>query len=148
MTDIATALKSEISRLARKELRKETTILKKAVAAHRSEIAELKRRVQEQAKELKQLGKARASGERSDRTELPTEGLRFSAKGLASLRKRWSLSAEQCGLLIGASSQSVYNWEQGKTKPRAEHLPAIAALRRMGKREIAARLAVQDDQAQ
>jgi hypothetical protein len=30
------------------------------------------------------------------------------------------------GLLIGASAQSVYNWEEGKARPRAQHLPAIA----------------------
>ena len=32
------------------------------------------------------------------------------------------------GLLIGASAQSIYNWEEGKARPRAQHLPAIFAL--------------------
>lgn len=140
MTDIASALKAEITRLARKETRKETISLKKAVTAHRSEIAELKRRVQAQDQQLKRLGKAHARVERAAAPPEPSTDLRFSAKGLASLRKRLSLSADQCGQLIGASGQSVYNWEQGKAKPRAEYLAAIAALRGMGKREIAARL--------
>jgi len=38
------------------------------------------------------------------------------------------------------SGQSVYKWEDGKARPRAKHLLAIAALRTMGKREAAARL--------
>ena len=50
------------------------------------------------------------------------------------------LSAQAFGDLIGASGQSVYKWEEGKTRPRAKNLPAIAALRTMGKKEAAARL--------
>ena len=45
------------------------------------------------------------------------------------------MSAAQCGLLIGASGQSVYNWEEGKARPRAQHLPAIFALRNLGRRQ-------------
>jgi DNA-binding transcriptional regulator YiaG len=67
--------------------------------------------------------------------------LRFSAKGLASQRQRLALSAEDCGLLLGTSGQSVYNWETGKARPRAKYLPAIAALRSMGKKAAAAQLA-------
>ena len=66
--------------------------------------------------------------------------LRFNAKGFGSLRQRLKLSAEEVGLLVGTSGQSIYNWENGKAKPRSSHLPAIAALRRMGKREITAKL--------
>jgi hypothetical protein len=34
----------------------------------------------------------------------------------------------------------VYSWERGKSKPRAANLVAIAALRGIGKREVATRL--------
>ncbi len=66
--------------------------------------------------------------------------LRFTAKGLASQRRRLGLSALDCGLLVGASGQSIYNWEEGKARPRAKHLSAIAALRTLGKKDAAARL--------
>jgi len=46
MTSVASVLKAEISRVARKEVRGETIGLKKAVAAYRREIAALKRRTQ------------------------------------------------------------------------------------------------------
>jgi len=29
--------------------------------------------------------------------------------------------------------QLVYSWEEGKARPRAQHLPAIFALRKMGR---------------
>ena len=143
MPNIATVLKEEISRLARKEARGDIADLRKALAAQRTDIAELKRknRELEQAvrKLLKANGTARAAPAAGPASE--TTGLRFSAKGLATHRKRLGLSVADVGLLVGASDQSVYLWEAGTVRPRAKHLPAIAALRSLGKREAAARLA-------
>jgi DNA-binding transcriptional regulator YiaG len=144
MPNIAALFKSEISRIARKEVRAETTSLKKASAAHRSEIAALKRQVKELAQALRRA--QRSSGRRAevasdDDAEGGGRSLRFSAKGLASQRKRLGLSARECGLLVGASGQSVYLWETGRARPRAKHVGAIAALRTMGKKQAAARLA-------
>jgi DNA-binding transcriptional regulator YiaG len=73
-------------------------------------------------------------------SEGAAEGLRFRAAGMAANRKRLGLSAEDFGLLVGATGQSVYSWERGKSKPRAANLVAIAALRGIGKREVATRL--------
>jgi DNA-binding transcriptional regulator YiaG len=111
------------------------------VSACRAEIAALKRRTEALEKELRRLSKASAKAERVAASEVSAKTLRFSAKNLASLRQRLGLSADDCGLLVGASGQSIYNWEQGKARPQAKHLPAIAALRTMGKREAAAKLA-------
>jgi DNA-binding transcriptional regulator YiaG len=66
--------------------------------------------------------------------------LRFRAGGFATLRKRLGLSAEAMGKLLGVSGQSVYHWESGKASPRSSQLPAIAAVRKLGKREAQARL--------
>jgi hypothetical protein len=44
MPNLATLLKNEISRVARKEQRGESLALKKSVSAHRADIAALKRR--------------------------------------------------------------------------------------------------------
>ena len=140
MPNIATILKSELSRVARKEARGETLALKKAVAAHRADIAALKRRAQALEQELRRVGKTAAKVAPPATDESAAGALRFSAKGLASQRRRLGISAHDCGLLIGASSQSVYNWEDGKTRPLARHLPAIAALRTLGKRQAASHL--------
>jgi DNA-binding transcriptional regulator YiaG len=143
MTNVASVLKNEISRVARKELRSETASLKKAVSHYRSEIAALKRRLQTLEQTLRTLGKTspRAKAAAAEETEEPSRKLRFSAKGLATQRRRLGLSAHDCGLLVGTSGQSIYNWESGKAKPRGKQLPAIAALKAMGKKEAAARLA-------
>jgi len=141
MTNIATLLKSEIARVARKEVRSETAGLKKAVAAYRSEIAALKRRAGDLEQQLRRVAKARASTAADDIDTAPTKALRFTAKGLATQRRRLALSAHDCGLLVGTSGQSIYNWEDGKARPRARNLEAIAALRTMGKKQAAQRLA-------
>lgn len=148
MPNIATVFKAEITRLARRELRGNSENLKKAVAAQRSEIASLKRRVQALEAMVKRLAKAAGADQRGPRTAAAQESdasdsssLRFRAKGMAANRKRLGLSAADFGLLVGATGQSIYAWETGKTKPRPQALAAIAALRGIGKREVEARLA-------
>lgn len=135
MPNIASVLKAEITRIARKELRAEIEGLKKASTAHRSDIAALKKRCQSLEQELRRVGKTLPTPE-----PLPAEAtdskLRFSAKGLASQRRRLELSAESLGLLLGTSGQSVYNWENG-ARPRGAHLKAIAALRSLSKKQAA-----------
>jgi DNA-binding transcriptional regulator YiaG len=139
MANLASMLKVEIARVARRELRAELQGLKKANATYRSEIAQLKRRAAALEQQVKRLGKGSRSAA-AQREEAEDQKLRFSAKGLASQRKRLGLSAEAFGALIGASGQSVYKWESGKIRPRARLLPKIAELRGIGKREAAARL--------
>ena len=60
MPNIASLLKSEISRVARKEIRADTTTLKRAVSAYRSEIAALKRRALALEGEIRRLRKTQA----------------------------------------------------------------------------------------
>lgn len=142
MANLASMLKSEIARVARRELRAELQGLKKASASYRGEIARLKRRVAALERQVKRLaaGSRREAAATADEAQDADQKLRFSAKGLASQRKRLGLSAEAFGALIGASGQSVYKWESGRIRPRASHLPRIAELRTIGKREAAARL--------
>lgn len=136
MSNVASVLKDEFARVARKEIRREIATLKKASAAYRSEIASLKRRVQETERLLRAAGRgARPVAAGVGDAEAAAQGSRFSAKSMASQRRRLGLSAAECGLLVGASAQSIYNWEEGKARPRAQHLPAIFALRNLGRRE-------------
>ena len=147
MSSFANQLKSEIARIARKEVRAETVGLKKANAQYRADIAALKRRLADTERALarvaKGAGKARVKAVDSQEDDAsPAQGLRFRVAGFANLRKKLGLSAAEMGKLMGVSAQSVYHWETGKSRPRAAQLAAIAAVRKLGKREVAARLAV------
>ena len=140
MPNIASILKSEITRIARKEIRAEVEGLKKSVGGYRSEIAALKRRAQSLEQQVKRLEKSAPKPDVPPSDEAG-EAPRFSAKGLAKQRQRLELSADAVGVLVGTSGQSVYNWEAGKARPRATHLPAIAALRSLSKKQAAEILA-------
>ena len=140
MPNIGTVLKSEISRVARKELRGETQSLKKSITQYRAQIADLKRRMQALEQQVKKLGK---SAGRAAPQEEDSEGgrqIRFSAKSLAAQRRRLGLSAAALARVLGVSALSIYKWEGGNTRPRAKQIEAIAGLRKMGKREVAQRL--------
>ena len=110
MPNIASVLKAEIVRLARKELRSEVDSIRKALMAARAESAALKRRVSELERSVRQS--ARAAPARPPSPPAVEEGdgadrFRFRASGMASNRKRLGLSAADFGLLVGASGQSL-----------------------------------------
>ena len=136
MANLASALKEEIGRLARKEIRQQTAGTAKTVAQCERQIAALKSQIDDLQRKLSSLrtqgtpgqtvskkaaskkavaakrgAKAAAgTGESSSRS-------RFSAKGLKANRERLGLSADNYGKLIGVSGLSIYNWEQGKARP-------------------------------
>ncbi|QKO21073.1 DNA-binding transcriptional regulator [Rhodoferax sp. BAB1] len=139
MANFANLLKSEISRIARKEIRAETQLLKKASAQYRSEIAALKRRLADQERLLSRLRKNnRSTAPPAPAADSPK--LRFRSEGFASLRKKLGVSAAEMGQLVGVSAQTIYHWEKGVSKPRSSQLAEIAAVRKLGKREVSARL--------
>ena len=141
MANIATALKAEIARVARKEIRVETESMKKAISSYRTEIAALKKRSQALEMALRKVTKTSAKAAPIESGEdVGQRKVRFSAKGLATQRARLGLSAHDCGRLVGASGQSIYNWESESARPREAQLAKLAALRGIGKRTAAQRL--------
>ena len=147
MANIATMLKEEITRLARKEVRRQTEVLRKASAQHRKYIAVLKQRVSDLQREVTALEKQVLKQPASISPSTGKKGTRFSAKGLCSHRDRLGLSAAAYGKLIGVTGQTVYKWENGTVRPRAQQVEALAAVRGMGKKEMLALLEKQAPKA-
>ncbi len=136
MANIASVMKEEIIRLARKELRSETEKLKKASAQYRSEIAALKRRSVELEKQVSRLEKGGTKNVEVKTNPDGTTKARFTAKGFKTLRQRLGLTAEEIASLLGVSAQTIYNWEAGNSSPREQQMVRIVMLRGMGKREV------------
>ena len=90
MTNIATVLKVEIVRVARKEIRSELEGLKKANTQHRSAIAELRRELAALQRQLKQADRERTASAR-EKTAAERKH-RFSATRLAAHRTKLGLS--------------------------------------------------------
>ena len=137
MPNIALALREEMSRVARREVRSQTAILQRSSAKQRREIAQLKREIANLTRALKQSSRTKVA---EPATQNDSKKYRFVASGFRTLRHRLGLSASQMGKLVGVSEQSIYNWETNVAVPRRTMLPHIAALRGKGKREVAAML--------
>ena len=140
MPDVATVLREEITRLARKEVRQQVGPLRKTIAGQRRTIAELRR-------QIAALTRSQAFLERQEQRRLEAapqpsaaQGVRFSSRGVKADRKRAGLSAGDYGLLVGVSAQTIHNWESGKSKPRAAALARWATVRGIGRREASRRL--------
>ena len=163
MTSLAAALKEDVGTLARREVRRHTASADKAAARCARDIAALKREVQALEHALAaSLGtwrpgpavapkKTRGRGSPGRRaakkagatsaSAKPSARNPFSGEALKAHRERLGLSAENYGKLLGASGLSIYNWERGKARPRKSSVDAWTAIRRIGKREAARRLA-------
>ncbi len=139
MPNIATVLKAEISRLARKEVKAELAATKKSTTRHRREIAELKRQLRDQAKRIASLERVDKKGA-SPAPIADAAAVRFSPKWLRTHREKLELSQADYAALVGVSALTIYNWESGKTRPAAKQLAAWGAVRALGKREAWRRL--------
>ena len=136
MPNIATVLREEIRRLARKEIREQMEPLAKRGADQRRAIAELKRQVTSLERQVRFLeGRERGRLEAPKAPNTDSERVRFSPKWVKADRKRLGLSARDYARLVGVSTLTIYNWEHGKTKPRAQQLSQWAKVRGLGKRE-------------
>ena len=162
MASFANALKEEINTLASREVRRQTAPAAKAVARCARDIAALKREVQALEHELASLGtpqpgptvpqkktsdgappsrRAASKVSATSTSAKPSPRDHFSGEALKEHRERLGLSADNYGKLIGVSGLSIYNWEQGKARARKSSVDAWTAIRRIGKREAAQRLA-------
>lgn len=136
MPNLNHLFKAEIVRLSRKEIKAAVQPLRKIAIEQRSAIAALRKQIAELQKRLR-------AGERTRRApveaDTPGRAIRFSSKRLAVHRDKLGLSAAQYGKLVGVTAQTIYNWERGQ-RPRPSQLQALAAVRPLGKREVAAKL--------
>jgi DNA-binding XRE family transcriptional regulator len=143
MPSLLPSLNDHVRRLARREIRAQTQRTKRASSQHRRDIAALKRLIKALSSRLTTVEKraGKASPALAAASEISAEGLRFRRDGFKTHRTKLGLSAKDYGKLIGVSGLTIYHWEKGTAKPRRKHLPAIASVRGLGKREVMQRLA-------
>ena len=130
-------LKAEITRLARKEIKKELGPVKKVNANQRGYIADLRKEIADLQKEVARL---KREGARTVPAveKAPSRKFWITGKGVKSLREKLQLTQGALAELAGVSVQSVVNWES-RTGKIAFRKPETAArmqeIRGMTKRE-------------
>ena len=105
------SLQSEITRVARKEIKKELEPVKRVNATQRGYIADLRREVGELEKEVARLRKEAGVPAPVVEEESP-KGFWITGKGVASLRKKLALTQAELAKLADVSTQSVVKWEK------------------------------------
>ena len=130
-------IKSEIVRLAKREIRKisvplgrDVRSLKSVVAQIRKTVMALERFATHQQKEL-------------SKTKTPLEATpeeikisRFSPRLIRSLRKRLSITQKELAILAEVTVGAIHQWESGMFKPKGAKKGVIVALRKLGRREV------------
>jgi len=137
MGKIETVVKSEIARLAKKEIRAACGPLARDVRELKRTVSRLRRTVAS----LEKTGREWTKQTRAQKAELkvPEEEVkaaRFSPRLVRSLRKRLGLSQGQLATAVGVSTVSIGLWEHGKTRPTGTNRTALVALRKLGKRDV------------
>jgi len=137
MGKVGSIIKSEIIRLAKRELRrvsiplgKDVRLLKNTVSQLRKSVSVLERFAAQKQKELSRD---------EIRLEAPPEEIknaRVSPILIQSLRKRLGITQKELAILAGVSIGAAHLWETGKFLPSGEKRGAIVALRKLRRREV------------
>jgi DNA-binding XRE family transcriptional regulator len=147
MSTLANTLKSEISRLARKEIKQELTAMRKAVTQQKAELTVLKKQLKAAESELRSLKRSKtaaplSAAEPTAETAVAVSGrVPFGPQKLAAKRAQLGLTQVQMAQILDTSTLSYFKWENGRVQPRHGQLVKIAEVLRLGKREAMARLA-------
>lgn len=154
MASVMSALKDEITRLSRKEVKAAVMPLRKTSAAARKTLTELKRRVEALDREVAALRRRTCPTIPAAKAAAPEKApaaaaaakaepkARITARTVKALRKKLKLPVTQFAKLVGVTPKWVYMWEskQGPLRMRTATREAILEARSMGIREAAKRL--------
>jgi len=136
MSKFEDAVRAEVLRLVRKELRAQVAPLQK-------EVRELRRAFSQTRKQLAQIEKLTpkqaepATVLALEASEEEISKSRISGNLIRSLRRRLGITQGQLATLVGVSLSAVTLWETNKRRPTGQNRAAIVALRKLGRREVA-----------
>ncbi len=130
-------IKSEIVRLARREIRKisvplarDVWFLKSVVSQLRKAVLTLQRITASQQKELEK-GKTPIEA-----TPEEVKESRFSPRLIRSLRRHLGITQKELAILTGVTVGAAHQWEIGRFKPSMKKKAVMVALRKLSRREV------------
>ncbi len=142
MGKFESTFKSEILRVASKEVQAALLPLKREVARMKLSLASLSRK----SPLLGRLAGRPARRALRKRVQPVTKAVevtvsRFTPDRIRSLRKKKGLSQRELAMLTGVTLGAVGLWEKGKFSPKPEKKAILLTLRKMGKRDVEKMLA-------
>jgi len=135
MGKLESAIKSEIERLAKREIRSTFIPLRREVRAMRLRLSGLSKNfsvLDRLSKE--QMEKMPKKGLEASPEEVKAS--RLTPGRIRRLRNKLGISQRELGILTGSSLGAVLSWEKGKFRPKGEKKLALVGLRKLRKREV------------
>lgn len=136
MGKIEKMVKSEITRLAKREVRKVSVPLGREVKALKRSVIELRKAIVNLERLTAQQRRESEKKTLFESVPQEAESSRLSPRLIRSLRKRLGVSQRELAHLTGVTPLAVYQWETGTYKPKKEKKAMLVALRKLGRRDV------------
>jgi len=137
MGKLGANIKSEIVRLAKREIRKTLVPLGRDVRSLKSTVSQARKAVllleRLAARQQKELEKRKVPLEA---TPEEVKKSRFSPRLIRSLRRHLGISQKELAILSGVTVGAVHMWESGKFRPKDEKKALIVGLRKLNRRDV------------
>jgi len=135
MGKLESTIKSEIQRLAKREIRSTFIPFRREVRTMRLKLSGLFKNFSALNRLTKdQLQKVPKKG--LEATPEEVKASRLTPERIRGLRKKLGISMRELGILTGTSLGAILSWEKGKFKPRGEKKVALVGLRKLRKRDV------------
>ena len=141
MAKLESIIKSEITRLAKHEVRTVFLPLRREVWGLKLKLSNLIKSFTVLDRFAKEISKAKSTEPKLEASPEEVKASRLTPERIAGLRKKLGISQRELGLLVGATTGAVLSWEKGKFKPRGDKKAALVALRKVRKRDVRKMLA-------
>ena len=148
MGKVESSIKSEILRLAKREVRGVYLPLRREVRAMRLRLSGLSKSFALLDRVAKE--KLRQDESKKFQLEASTEEVkisRFTPARIRNLRKKLGLSQRELALLAGVTIGAIGLWEKGKFRPAMNKKAILVGLRKLGKRDVKKLLATKAGEA-
>ena len=136
MAKLESIIKSEITRLAKHEVRTVFRPLRKEVWGLRLKLSNLIKNFTVLDRLAKEISKTKSTEPKLEASQEEVKASRLTPERIAGLRRKLGISQREMGVLTGASLGAVASWEKGKFKPQGEKKAALVALRKIRKRDV------------
>ena len=142
MPNIAQVFKSEIVRLAKREVNARTLSLRKEVRVSRGAIVMLRRELALVQRQVAQLARRQPAPEALKPQAEVSARTWISGKGVRTMRRKLRVTQQEFAKLAGVSPIAVFKWEKqdGKLQLRHKSLANVMAMRDLGVHAARARL--------
>ena len=131
------SIKSEIERLAKREVRQVSVPLGRDIRALKVRVSQIRKSVKDLERFAAQKQKEAAKPEiRLEASPEEIKKSRLSPRLIQSLRKRLKITQKELAALIGVTVGAAHKWEVGKFDPGTQNKAALVALRKLTRRDV------------